>query len=478
MHVTLPDGNTARAPRRRQRRRRRRRDRAGARARRARDRGRRRAPRPRPRRSPTAPRVSILTAEERRRARADPPRRRARARDRGDGALSRRQGLDRAGDRERLLLRLRLPRGRLALRGRPAGDRGADGASTSRRPSRSCARTSPVAAARERFVAEGQPYKVELIDDLVRDEGVETVSLYTNGPFTDLCRGPHAPEHRARSKAFALQSVAGAYWRGDSKRPMLTRIYGTAFLSKDGARRAPRAPRAGARARPPPPRPRSSACSTFSELSPGSAFWTPARHDAVEHAARPRRRDGARARLHARSRRRSSTTRSCGGPPATGRTTGDNMFVTTDDERPMGLKPMNCPGHCVLYAMEPPLLPRPAGPLLRARAAAPQGALGDAPRPAAGAPVRPGRRPHLLHRGADPRGGRRRASSSASRSTGCSASRPASSSRRGRRSGSATTRCGTTPRRALTAALDGLGLRLRAQRRATAPSTGRRSTCT
>src|SRR5579871_1543561 len=51
----------------------------------------------------------------------------------------------------------------------------------------------PVAAARERFEREGQRYKVELIDDLVRDEAVETVSLYENGPFTDLCRGPHAP---------------------------------------------------------------------------------------------------------------------------------------------------------------------------------------------------------------------------------------------------------------------------------------------
>ena len=90
----------------------------------------------------------------------------------------------------------------------------------------------PVAQARERFAAEGQDYKVELIDDLVKDEGVETVSLYTNGPFTDLCRGPHAPTTKT-IKAFKLQSVAGAYWRGDSDNQMLTRIYGTAFLSKE-----------------------------------------------------------------------------------------------------------------------------------------------------------------------------------------------------------------------------------------------------
>src|SRR5215217_1420414 len=84
----------------------------------------------------------------------------------------------------------------------------------------------------ERFKAEDQPYKVELIEDLIADEGVGTVSLYRNGPFTDLCRGPHAPG-TGRVKAFKLTSIAGAYWRGDASRQMLTRIYGTAFLSKD-----------------------------------------------------------------------------------------------------------------------------------------------------------------------------------------------------------------------------------------------------
>ncbi len=89
----------------------------------------------------------------------------------------------------------------------------------------------PVAEALERFRAEDQPYKVELIEDLVRDQGVETVSLYRNGPFTDLCRGPHAPS-TGRIKAFKLSSLAGAYWRGDENRQMLTRIYGTAFHSQ------------------------------------------------------------------------------------------------------------------------------------------------------------------------------------------------------------------------------------------------------
>src|SRR4030095_9183914 len=85
-----------------------------------------------------------------------------------------------------------------------------------------------VSDAIERFRGEGQDYKVELIEDLVRDQGVETVSLYRNGPLTHLCRGPPGPGTK-RIKAFKLTSVAGAYWRGDADRQMLTRVYGTAF---------------------------------------------------------------------------------------------------------------------------------------------------------------------------------------------------------------------------------------------------------
>jgi threonyl-tRNA synthetase len=73
----------------------------------------------------------------------------------------------------------------------------------------------------------GEPYKTELINDL----GVETVSVYSQGTFTDLCRGPHLPS-TSRIKAFKLLSIAGAYWRGDEKNRMLQRIYGTAFADK------------------------------------------------------------------------------------------------------------------------------------------------------------------------------------------------------------------------------------------------------
>jgi len=77
------------------------------------------------------------------------------------------------------------------------------------------------------FNKQGEVYKVELIRDL----GVDRVSLYRQGSFTDLCRGPHLPT-TGKIKAFHLTKVAGAYWRGDEKRPMLSRIYGVAFADK------------------------------------------------------------------------------------------------------------------------------------------------------------------------------------------------------------------------------------------------------
>ncbi len=79
----------------------------------------------------------------------------------------------------------------------------------------------------ERFKAEDEKYKVELIEDL----DTESVTLYQQGEFTDLCRGPHVP-NTSWIKSFKLQRVAGAYWRGDEKNTMLQRIYGTAFYDK------------------------------------------------------------------------------------------------------------------------------------------------------------------------------------------------------------------------------------------------------
>ncbi|MDP3013311.1 MAG: threonine--tRNA ligase, partial [Candidatus Subteraquimicrobiales bacterium] len=79
------------------------------------------------------------------------------------------------------------------------------------------------------FKSLNQPYKVELIKEIEEDK----VSIYRLGDFVDLCRGPHILS-TGKIQAFKLMSVAGAYWRGNEKRPMLQRIYGTAFDSKKG----------------------------------------------------------------------------------------------------------------------------------------------------------------------------------------------------------------------------------------------------
>ncbi|MDR2349858.1 MAG: threonine--tRNA ligase [Deltaproteobacteria bacterium] len=86
-----------------------------------------------------------------------------------------------------------------------------------------------VGEALDHFKGKGEVYKVEIVEDLAK-AGETAVSFYRCGDFTDLCRGPHVPD-TSWGAAFKLLSVAGAYWRGDERRPMLQRIYGTAFFT-------------------------------------------------------------------------------------------------------------------------------------------------------------------------------------------------------------------------------------------------------
>lgn len=88
-----------------------------------------------------------------------------------------------------------------------------------------------VSAADARKMYKDNPYKLELIDEIV--EKGEPITVYTVGGFTDLCRGGHSESPKKELKAFKLMNVAGAYWRGDEKNPMLTRIYGAAFEKKE-----------------------------------------------------------------------------------------------------------------------------------------------------------------------------------------------------------------------------------------------------
>src|SRR5215213_209557 len=207
----------------------------------------------------------------------------------------------------------------------------------------------PVAEALERFRSEGQDYKVELIEDLVRDQGVETVSLYTNGPFTDLCRGPHGPGTK-RIKALKLQSVAGAYWRGDASRQMLTRIYGTAFFSKDDlAEHLERLEQAKARdhRRLGP----QLGLFTFSEVAPGSAFWLPAGTTMFNELVALSREMGIdRGYTEVKTPQLyDSELWKISGHWGNYR---QHMFVTETEGREFGVKPMNCPGHAHLFSMQ------------------------------------------------------------------------------------------------------------------------------
>jgi threonyl-tRNA synthetase len=206
-----------------------------------------------------------------------------------------------------------------------------------------------VAEALERFRAEGQDYKVELIEDLVRDQGIDTVSLYTNGPFTDLCRGPHGPGTK-RIKAVKLQSVAGAYWRGDSDRTMLTRIYGTAFFSKQElAEQLERLEQAKARdhRRLGP----QLGLFTFSEVAPGSAFWLPAGTTIFNELVALSREMGIdRGYTEVKTPQLyDSELWKISGHWGKYR---EHMFVTETEGREFGLKPMNCPGHAHLFSMQ------------------------------------------------------------------------------------------------------------------------------
>jgi threonyl-tRNA synthetase len=211
----------------------------------------------------------------------------------------------------------------------------------------------PVADARERFVGERQDYKVELIDDLVAAAAasasgspLRTVSLYTNGPFTDLCRGPHAPSTRSIG-AFRLNSVAGAYWRGDSTRTMLTRIYGTAFFSKaELEQHLERLEHAKARDH--RKLGRELDLFMFSELSPGSPFWKPAGMAVWNSLSELWRRENRR---RGYSEVKTPILYDVDLFKQSGHwdTYRDHMYFTDVEDRPMGLKPMNCPAHIQIY---------------------------------------------------------------------------------------------------------------------------------
>jgi len=196
--------------------------------------------------------------------------------------------------------------------------------------------------ARQRFVNEDEPYKVELVDEA---EG--TISLYTQGEFTDLCRGPHLIDSKP-IKALKLTGLAGAYWRGDSANKQLTRIYGTAFFSqKDLDAHLERLEEAKRRDH------RRLGIQLdlfhFDEHSPGSAFWHPKGMTIFNQLEALRLRENAR-------RGYSEVKTPLIYDKALWVTSGhwekfrENMFlIPISEEHIYGIKPMNCPGHMLLF---------------------------------------------------------------------------------------------------------------------------------
>jgi threonyl-tRNA synthetase len=205
----------------------------------------------------------------------------------------------------------------------------------------------PAGEAIEHFLREDQPYKVELIEDLVKNQGVPSVGIYQNGDFYDLCRGPHAPG-TGRAKAFKLTSVAGAYWRGDANRQMLTRIYGTAFATKEElAEHMERLEQA--RARDHRKLGKELELFMFSELSPGSPFWMP-NGMAIWNELTKLWREENSARGYSEVHTPILYDAELFKRSGHWHVYRDNMYFTDVEGQSMGLKPMNCPAHTQLYA--------------------------------------------------------------------------------------------------------------------------------
>jgi threonyl-tRNA synthetase len=196
--------------------------------------------------------------------------------------------------------------------------------------------------ARSRFEAEGEPYKLELVDTA---EG--QISLYTQGEFTDLCRGPHLQDSKP-IRAVRLTGLAGAYWRGDEHNTQLTRIYGTAFYSRaDLDAHLERLEQAKARDH--RVLGRQLDLFHFDERSPGSPFWHPKGMVVFNTLEDIRRRENRR-------RGYSEVRTPLIYDKALWETSGhwekfrENMFlIPAGEDQTYAIKPMNCPGHMVLF---------------------------------------------------------------------------------------------------------------------------------
>jgi threonyl-tRNA synthetase len=204
-------------------------------------------------------------------------------------------------------------------------------------------REMPRDEAVEFFLKQGEAYKAEIIRDIPSDQ---PISLYSQGDFTDLCRGPHVPD-TGKLSAFKLMKIAGAYWRGDSRNEMLQRIYGTAWADKKDLKsylaRLEEAERRDHRKI-------GKTLDLFhmQEEAPGMVFWHPkgwALWQTVEQYMRNVFRDHGYEEIRT--------------PLVVSRTLWErsghwdkfqaDMFTTASEQRDYAIKPMNCPCHVQVY---------------------------------------------------------------------------------------------------------------------------------
>jgi threonyl-tRNA synthetase len=203
------------------------------------------------------------------------------------------------------------------------------------------------AQAKKTFADMGESFKVELVDAIPEDQKIK---IYKQGDWFDLCRGPHMTSTGKIGNAFKLMKVAGAYWRGDAKNPMLTRIYGTAFAKQDeldaylkqieeAEKRDHR--RLG----------REMDLFHFQEEAPGSVFWHAkgwTLFQALENYIRRRQQDFGFIEVNSPQLMDRELWVTTGHIP----TYNDMMFLTAkreEDDRVYAIKPMNCPGHVQIF---------------------------------------------------------------------------------------------------------------------------------
>jgi threonyl-tRNA synthetase len=201
--------------------------------------------------------------------------------------------------------------------------------------------------AKARFRDMGEQFKLELVDAIPEDQEIK---IYRQGDWFDLCRGPHMTSTSKVGNAFKLMKVAGAYWRGDSNREMLSRIYGTAFAGQEqldaylkqmeeAEKRDHR--RLG----------REMNLFHFQEEAPGSVFWHPhgwTLFQALEHYIRRRQTEAGYVEVNSPQLMDSELWVRTGHMQAY----RDMIFLTEkreEDERVYAIKPMNCPGHVQIF---------------------------------------------------------------------------------------------------------------------------------